>query len=64
MRTRMVSHTWAALSALSMLCVQTAHAQIEDPASLVNMFIGTTNGGHVFPGESSELEHLQLVDGY
>lgn len=57
MRTRMVSHTWAALSALSMLCVQTAHAQIEDPASLVNMFIGTTNGGHVFPGESPVLEH-------
>jgi hypothetical protein len=21
-----------------------------DPASLVNVFIGTTNGGHVFPG--------------
>jgi len=23
---------------------------ISDPASLVNLFIGTTNGGHVFPG--------------
>jgi putative alpha-1,2-mannosidase len=23
---------------------------ITDPASLVNLFIGTTNGGHVFPG--------------
>ncbi|EPS96935.1 hypothetical protein FOMPIDRAFT_62080 [Fomitopsis schrenkii] len=33
-----------------MLCFDTAHAQIEDPASLVNMFVGTTNGGHVFPG--------------
>lgn len=22
-----------------------------NPASLVNLFIGTTNGGHVFPGE-------------
>ncbi|EPQ50744.1 hypothetical protein GLOTRDRAFT_81814 [Gloeophyllum trabeum ATCC 11539] len=25
-------------------------AFITDPASLVNLFIGTTNGGHVFPG--------------
>ena len=56
MRTRMVSRTWAALAALSVLC-QTVHAQIEDPASLVNMFVGTTNGGHVFPGESALLEH-------
>lgn len=23
---------------------------ITDPAALVNLFIGTTNGGHVFPG--------------
>lgn len=28
-----------------------ATAQIADPAALVNLFIGTTNGGHVFPGE-------------
>jgi hypothetical protein len=27
-----------------------------DPASFVHMFIGTTNGGHVFPGESAFLE--------
>lgn len=51
MRTLMVSHTRAALAALSALCVPIVHAQIEDPASLVNMFIGTTNGGHVFPGK-------------
>jgi hypothetical protein len=25
--------------------------RIDDPASLVNLFIGTTNGGNVFPGE-------------
>lgn len=60
MRTRMVSRTWAALAALSVLC-QTVHAQIEDPASLVNMFVGTTNGGHVFPGELALLEHRLLA---
>ena len=27
-----------------------SNASIANPASLVNLFIGTTNGGHVFPG--------------
>ena len=61
MRTLMVSHTRAALAALSALCVPIVHAQIEDPASLVNMFIGTTNGGHVFPGKLAPFEHRLLV---
>ena len=26
-------------------------ATIKDPASLVNLFIGTRNGGHTFPGK-------------
>ncbi|KAI0062314.1 glycoside hydrolase family 92 protein [Artomyces pyxidatus] len=30
--------------------IDAADAPPSDPASFVNMFIGTTNGGHVFPG--------------
>ncbi|KAH9835013.1 glycoside hydrolase family 92 protein [Rhodofomes roseus] len=50
MRTWMASRPWATFVVLSALCTHGSLAQIEDPASLVNMFIGTTNGGHVFPG--------------
>lgn len=39
-----------ATALLSCCCVSLAFEPISDPASLVNMFIGTTNGGHVFPG--------------
>lgn len=65
MRTRMTLPPWATLVAMSVLCFDIAHAQIEDPASLVNMFIGTTNGGHVFPGElvSSDIWRM-LIEEY
>jgi hypothetical protein len=39
----------------------------EDPSSLVNLFIGTINGGHVFPGEyaytsnCAEDAHISLL---
>jgi hypothetical protein len=33
------------------LGVVLAQNNTEDPSSFVNLFIGTTNGGHVFPGE-------------
>lgn len=36
---------------------QTSNVSLSNPASLVNLFIGTTNGGHVFPGMFS----LRLV---
>ncbi|EIN11122.1 glycoside hydrolase family 92 protein [Punctularia strigosozonata HHB-11173 SS5] len=35
---------------LALAAVNHVAGQIDDPASLVNMFIGTTAGGHVFPG--------------
>lgn len=39
------------LLAALVLGAHTIGAQrIEDPAALVNLFIGTINGGHVFPG--------------
>ncbi|KAH9919561.1 glycoside hydrolase family 92 protein [Fomitopsis serialis] len=51
MRTWLASRFWTVFVALSVFSVpHVSLAQIEDPASLVNMFIGTTNGGHVFPG--------------
>ena len=36
--------------------------QIDDPASLVNLFIGTTNGGNVFPGERSDSSILVHIE--
>ena len=42
---------WIAAAALLLvLSSGAAGRQAEDPASLVNPFIGTTNGGNVFPG--------------
>lgn len=35
--------------------------KISDPASLVIPFIGTTNGGHVFPGKSTYADVLLIV---
>ena len=31
-------------------CAVLVTAKVTDPLSYVNLFIGTTNGGHVFPG--------------
>ncbi len=31
----------------------------QDPASYVNLFIGTTNDGHVFPGQYLRIQHLK-----
>lgn len=41
---------WIAPAAALFLAASAAAAQPPDPASLVNPFIGTTNGGNVFPG--------------
>ena len=32
-------------------------ATISDPAGLVNLFIGTTRGGHTFPGTTTSTVH-------
>ncbi|KAH7921949.1 glycoside hydrolase family 92 protein [Leucogyrophana mollusca] len=52
-----MTRTFALLSALALLGpvgsyaqTSSANATITDPASYVDVFIGTTNGGHVFPG--------------
>lgn len=43
--------TAAAVGSASILLAGSVYAQSSgDLASLVNLFIGTTNGGHVFPG--------------
>ena len=35
---------------------QSSNVSVSNPASLVNLFIGTTNGGHVFPGKCAATE--------
>lgn len=39
-----------AISLISVALISTGSASAESPTSLVNPFIGTTNGGNVFPG--------------
>lgn len=34
---------------------------IRDAASHVNLFIGTTNGGHTFPGEHAPVSHKRSL---
>lgn len=56
-------HAIRVLALISFVAAQNAGdsdntAFVSDPASLVNLFIGTTNGGNVFPGTSSVLSRL------
>ena len=39
-----------ARSEIDTATTSSGNTTIADPASYVNVFIGTTNGGHVFPG--------------
>lgn len=34
---------------------------ISDPAALVNLFIGTTRGGHTFPGTTTTTVHVDHI---
>ncbi|OJA21261.1 hypothetical protein AZE42_02535 [Rhizopogon vesiculosus] len=43
-------HRLATRSVIDTVTASSANTTITDPASYVNVFIGTTNGGHVFPG--------------
>lgn len=45
-----VTSILSSASASSSAGVPSASPAIKDPASLVNLFIGVVNGGHVFPG--------------
>lgn len=48
-----VTHTTPSSSILTSLPpapTQSSNVSASNPVSLVNLFIGTTNGGHVFPG--------------
>lgn len=52
-RMRSVTHSRPKLTVRSQTDIATASNTTitdSDPASFVNVFIGTTNGGHVFPG--------------
>jgi hypothetical protein len=44
------AHSRPKLTVRSQTDVTTASNTDSDPASFVNVFVGTTNGGHVFPG--------------
>lgn len=54
-RTSSASHSVLPSSTASSLAVSPTQSStlVTHPASLVNLFVGTTNGGHVFPGECS-----------
>lgn len=42
-------------------CAACSTAAISDPLSYVNLFIGTVNGGHTFPGLLPFLHSLDLL---
>ena len=46
----MTRHLAMSLQLLALLNSHATAISQSDPASLVNLFIGTINGGHVFPG--------------
>lgn len=50
MKMRMTRHLAISLQLLIFLNSCATAISQSDPASLVNLFIGTINGGHVFPG--------------
>jgi hypothetical protein len=49
----------ALLGFISPLSVVSA-VNISDPASLVNLFIGSINGGHTFPGLNAQANTSEL----
>ena len=48
------------LCLLAALIAPSAFAGHPDPASLVNPFVGTTNGGNVFPGATMPFGMVQF----
>jgi putative alpha-1,2-mannosidase len=50
----------AAIGLVVLPAVPSAAAAVSDPASVVNPFIGTTNGGDTFPGADAPLGMVQF----